>query len=263
MNTRLTDLVHRVDLARYTRVYLSPHLDDAALSCGGTIAASPDRALVITLCTAPPSETTFNAVAVEFHAEWGLAPDEVLHVRRAEDAEAMTILGVDYVYADWLDAIYRMPEAYHSRATLYRHPTPDDPLLPQVRDLLALLIAHAPQATIYVPLGVGHHVDHLAVFESAVACPPDRLAFYEDINYALAPGAVEQRLAEIGQTLVAENLAFGASSLQKKIAAIAAYRSQMEALFGGTAAMEAAIAAYHATLAQERDGYAERIWRIA
>ena len=118
MNTRLTDLVHRVDLARYTRVYLSPHLDDAALSCGGTIAASPDRALVITLCTAPPSETNFNAVAVEFHAEWGLAPDEVLHVRRAEDAEAMTILGVDYVYADWLDAIYRMPEAYHSRATL-------------------------------------------------------------------------------------------------------------------------------------------------
>jgi LmbE family N-acetylglucosaminyl deacetylase len=200
MNTRPTDLVNRVDLARYTRVYLSPHLDDAALSCGGTIAASPDRALVITLCTAPPSETNFNAVAVEFHAEWGLAPDEVLRVRRAEDAEAMTILGVDYVYADWLDAIYRMPEAYHSRATLYRHPLSDDPLLPQVRDLLALLIAHAPQATIYVPLGVGHHVDHLAVFESAVAFPPDRLAFYEDINYALLPGAVEQRLAEIRRT---------------------------------------------------------------
>jgi LmbE family N-acetylglucosaminyl deacetylase len=156
-----------------------------------------------------------------------------------------------------------MPEAYHSRATLYRHPLSDDPLLPQVRDLLALLIAHAPQATIYVPLGVGHHVDHLAVFESAVAFPPDRLAFYEDINYALLPGAVEQRLAEIGPTLVAEYLAFGASSFQKKIAAIAAYRSQMEALFGGTAAMEAAIAAYHAMLAQERDGYAERIWRIA
>ena len=71
MNTRPTDLVNRVDLARYTRVYLSPHLDDAALSCGGTIA--PDRALVITLCTAPPSETNFNAVAVEFHAEIGRA----------------------------------------------------------------------------------------------------------------------------------------------------------------------------------------------
>ena len=60
MNTRPTDVVNRVDLARYTRVYLSPHLDDAALSCGGTIAASPDRALIITLCTAPPSETNFN-----------------------------------------------------------------------------------------------------------------------------------------------------------------------------------------------------------
>lgn len=263
MNTRPTDFAGRVELARYTRIYLSPHLDDAALSCGGTIAASPERALVITLCTATPSATDFNAVAIEFHAEWGLTPDDVLRVRQAEGAEAMTILGVNYVYTDRLDAIYRMPEAYHSRATLYRHPVSNDPLLPQVRDLIDVLIAHAPQATIYAPLGVGHHVDHLTVFEGAIACPPDRIAFYEDINYALSPGAVEQRLAEIGQTLVAEYLAFDAAALQKKIAAIAAYRSQMDALFGGTAAMEAAIAAYHATLGQAHNGYAERIWRIA
>ncbi|MGQ9549616.1 MAG: PIG-L deacetylase family protein [Roseiflexus sp.] len=263
MNTHLVDPVNHIDLTRYTRVYLSPHLDDAALSCGGTIAESPERTLVITLCTASPSTTHFNAVAVEFHAEWGLAPDDVLRIRQMEDARAMTILGVDYVYAGWLDAIYRMPDVYYSRATLYRHPVSGDPLLPQARNLLALLIAHAPQATIYAPLGVGHHVDHLAVFESAIACPPDRIAFYEDINYALSPGAVEQRLAEIEQTLVPGYLAFGVSSLQKKIAAIAAYRSQMAALFGETATMETAITAYHATVAQEHGGYAERIWRIA
>jgi LmbE family N-acetylglucosaminyl deacetylase len=261
MTVRLID--PGVDLTRYTRVHLSPHLDDAALSCGGAIAASPERTLVITLCTAPPPPgTIFNAVAVEFHAGWGLAPDDVLRVRLAEDAAAMTILGVDYVYADWLDAIYRVPEAYHSRATLYRPPVPDDPLLPRVRDLLTMLIERAPHATIYAPLGVGNHVDHLAVFEAASACPPDRIAFYDDINYALTPGAVERRLADIGKTLVAELVLFDESALRMKIAAIAAYHSQMAALFGGTAAMEAAITAHHAALAQDRNGYAERIWRI-
>lgn len=263
MNTWQTD-PDRVDLTRYSRVYLSPHLDDAALSCGGAIAASPAQTLVITLCTAPPPPgTIFNAVAVEFHAEWGLAPDEVLRVRWEEDAAAMELLGVDYVYAGWLDAIYRVPEAYCSRATLYRPPVPDDPLLPQVRDLLTMLMERAPRATIYAPLGAGNHVDHLAVFAAALACPPDRIALYEDINYALTPGAVERRLAEIGQPLVAELAPFDPSALRTKIAAIAAYRSQMAALFGGTTAMEAAITAYHAALARDRGGYAERIWRIA
>ncbi len=260
MTARLIDL--DADLTRYARVYLSPHLDDAALSCGGAIALAPERTLVITLCTAPPPPgTVFNAVAVEFHAEWGLAPDEVLRVRLAEDADAMALLGVDYVYAGWLDAIYRMPEAYCSRATLYRSPAPDDPLPRQARDLLTVLIERAPDATIYAPLGVGQHVDHLVVFEAALACPSDRIAFYDDINYALAPGAVERRLAEIGTTLVAELVPLDTSALRAKIAAIAAYRSQMAALFGGTTAMEAAITAYHAALAQDRGGYAERIWR--
>lgn len=251
-----------VNLARYDRVYLSPHLDDAVLSCGGAIAAAPQRALVITLCTAPPPPgVIFNAVAIEFHAEWGLAPDEVLRARLAEDAAAMAILGVDYVYAGWLDAIYRVPEAYHSRATLYRPPVPDDPLLPQVRDLLTMLVERAPQATIYAPLGIGHHVDHLAVFQAALACPPDRIAFYDDINYALIAGAVEQRLAEVAKPLAAELILFDPSALRAKIEAIAAYRSQMAALFGGATAMETAITAYHAALAQDRGGYAERIWR--
>lgn len=263
MTIRPIDLAGRGDLARYARIYLSPHLDDAALSCGGAIAASPEQTLVITICTAsPPPGTVFNPVAVEFHAEWGLAPDDVLRVRLAEDATAMAVLGVDYAYAGQLDAIYRVPEAYSSRATLYRPPVADDPLLPQVRDLIALLIERAPHATIYVPLGVGHHVDHLVVFEAASTFPLDRLAFYEDINYALTPGAVERRLANIGKRLIASLVLFDTSALQAKIAAIAAYHSQMDALFGGAAAMEAAITDYHAALAQNLNGYAERIWRI-
>lgn len=252
------------DVARYTRIYISPHLDDAALSCGGAIGASPADALVITMCTAaPPPGTVFNAVAVEFHAEWGLEPAEVLSSRLAEDAAAMATLGVDYYYAGMLDAIYRVPDAYNSRATLYRPPVPDDPLLLLVRDLLVDLHARAPHATLYLPLGVGDHVDHLVVFGAAGLFPASHIAFYDDINYALRPGAVAERLATIGRPFAAELVPLDAHALDLKVESIAAYSSQMEALFGGTAAMNAAVRAYHAELGAARGGFAERVWRSA
>lgn len=258
---QLADLAN---LSRYSRMYVSPHLDDAALSCGGAIAAAPADALVITLCTAaPPPGASFNAVAVEFHAEWGLAPAEVMGARLAEDAAAMAILGVDYYYAGMLDAIYRVPDVYDSRATLYRPPVPGDPMTSQVHALLVALHHGAPQATLYLPLGVGDHVDHLAVFEAAASLPTLPVAFYDDLNYALAPGAVEHRLALIGRSLVSECVPIDEPALRSKIAAIAAYASQMDALFGGVTAMTAAITAYHASLHPAHAGYAERVWRSA
>ena len=78
----------------YDHIYLSPHLDDAALSCGGGIAAqraAGERALVVTLCTAAPApDMQFSDLALEFHRKWGLAPAEVdlFHRARTELARA-------------------------------------------------------------------------------------------------------------------------------------------------------------------------------
>ena len=64
--------------AGYRHIYLSPHLDDAALSCGGGIAAqraAGERVLVVTFCTgAPAPDMQFSDLAQEFHRKWGLAP---------------------------------------------------------------------------------------------------------------------------------------------------------------------------------------------
>src|SRR6185295_15615325 len=69
----------------YDHIYLSPHLDDAALSCGGAIARHANagaRVLVVTICTAaPPSDGPFSDFANEVHQGWGLAPAEVYSVR--------------------------------------------------------------------------------------------------------------------------------------------------------------------------------------
>lgn len=247
----------------YQHVVLSPHLDDAALSCGGLIAAAlarGERALVVTLCTAaPPPEGPFNAVAVEFHADWGLEAAAVMDTRLAEERLSMQRLAVDYYWADLLDAIYRVPDAYYSRDTLFAEPTADDPLHAQLRELLAELRRRAPAARFYAPLGVGSHVDHLVTLAAARAAALPALSLYEDVPYVLQPGALEMRLEHAGQGLEPRLEPFDAAALAVKIDSIDAYVSQVGELFGGSAPMAEAITRYTSGLAGGV-GYAERMW---
>src|SRR5262245_54457303 len=127
----------------YDHIYLSPHLDDAALSCGGAIARHANagaRVLVVTLCTAaPPPEGPFSALAQAEHRGWGLSPAEVMSVRLHEDDLALARLDADTYRAGLLDAIYRRPDVYNTRDALFGQPTPDDALLYSTRQLIAAL----------------------------------------------------------------------------------------------------------------------------
>src|SRR5512147_2981800 len=94
----------------YDHVYLSPHLDDAALSCGGAIARyseSEARVLVTTICTAaPPPEASFSSFASELHHKWGLPAATAVEARLHEDTRAMEQLGADSYWVGMADAIY-------------------------------------------------------------------------------------------------------------------------------------------------------------
>src|SRR4249919_2584335 len=96
----------------YDHIYLSPHLDDAALSCGGAIARHANagaRVLVVTLCTAaPPPAGPFSRFAQDHYLMWGLAPELAMAEREREDDLALERLDADTYRAGLLDAIYRM-----------------------------------------------------------------------------------------------------------------------------------------------------------
>jgi LmbE family N-acetylglucosaminyl deacetylase len=244
----------------YDHIYLSPHLDDAALSCGGAIAqhsSAGGRVLVVTICTAP-SEGPFNRLAQEFHGQWGLAPAQVVRARLREDEQAMERLGADHYWAGMLDAIYRLPAAYDSRDRLFGMPVPTDPLFPAMAQLISELCARAPHANIYAPLGVGSHVDHLITYAAALGCAP-KIAFYEDIPYVLRPGALERRLDDTRGPWVAGVIAID-SALARKIGAVELYASQLSELFGGPAAMAQALTAYAEGLFPDEGTYGERLW---
>jgi LmbE family N-acetylglucosaminyl deacetylase len=247
----------------YRHIYLSPHLDDAALSCGGAIALQREAGepvLVVTLCTAAPApDAAFSDLAREFHSQWDLAPAEVVAARLREEQAAIGRLDADLLWAGMLDAIYRHPQAYHSRATLFAEPAPDDPLFVELRAFIAALRERAPAATFYGPLGVGSHVDHLITHQAAIDTAGAQLVFYEDFPYVARPGAIETRLAALQGPWRPRTIAID-RTLSQKIVAIEAYSSQLNELFGGVEAMARAVAEYGARVRPDGAAYGERLW---
>lgn len=247
---------------RYDHVYLSPHLDDAVFSCGGAILRqreAGERVLVVTFCTAAPDPRgPFSALALEFHRIWALDPSEVVAARLREDALAMERIGADYCWAGLLDAIYRAPHAYNTRARLFGALAPDDPQRPALEQIVRALRERAPEAQFYAPLGVGMHVDHQLVYDAARAAAGAPLTFYDDVPYVAKPGALEQRMEQIGAPLAARTVDISAT-LDRKIHAAHAYASQLDELFGGADEMERVVAG--CARAGQSDGAAvERLW---
>jgi LmbE family N-acetylglucosaminyl deacetylase len=246
----------------YDHVYLSPHLDDAVLSCGGAIAsytAAGARVLVITICTAIPTRDQLGPLAEEFHGDWNLKHEEAVTARLQEDILAMQRVGADYLWVGALDAIYRKPFQYDTRETLFGSPLSDDPLYGELASLFPMVQQHLAGATFYAPLGVGLHVDHQVTFEVASQVFHGNLALYEDVYYALLPGEVEKRMAMLPGHYIASTVDIS-NQLQRKIGAIDAYASQVPELFGGSEAMTTAISAYAERLRPADGSYGERIW---
>ncbi|PDW03377.1 PIG-L deacetylase family protein [Candidatus Viridilinea mediisalina] len=263
--------IHTSDLAQlvapYAHIFLAPHLDDAALSCGGLIAqlTSQDEAvLVVNLCSgSPPPDAGLSGFAAAMHERWALPDHEVVRLRRAEDAAALDLLAADSYHLAWLDAIYRMPDSYATNEQLFGPVVPTDPLVRQVAPQLANLAARFPSATFYAPLGVGHHVDHQIAHRAAHALAHQgcALAYYEDFPYVATAGALLQRLNALGDEVAFQPVVQSIdATLPRKLAAIAAYRSQIGMLFGDCATMETTVKNYAAGLARPGSSYAERLW---
>lgn len=251
----------------YRHVVLSPHLDDAALALGGTLAAlaaAGQPVLVVNICCgSPPPADDHSPFARAMHARWGLPPDQAVALRLQEDRAALEILGADSYQLDLLDAIYRMPKAYASEEALFGPVAPDDTLTALLWPSLQALATRYPAAIFYGPLGVGHHVDHQGIHIAAIRLASQGLsmAFYEDFPYVAASGALDTRFAEIGgaQQFMPVVTAID-GTLSRKTAAVDAYTSQISTLFGDSATMALAIAAYAAGLHPDTGTYGERIW---
>ncbi len=256
---------------RYQRIYLSPHLDDAALSCGGRIFQERQAGLsvlVFTMMAGDAPEASMNApFVVALHARWGLdAVPNPVAARRAEDQEALALLGDEGQYGEWPDCIYRRhPETgeflYHSEEALFGPWHPAE--APLVHDLAGRL-AHLPLAAggrVYAPLSVGGHVDHRLVRQAAEVwgAPSAELAYYEDYPYAERSGDLSIVLAD-GPPWQPELVTLTETALSAKARAVACYRSQISTFFSAVAEIDVRLRAFAESIGRDREPV-ERYWR--
>jgi LmbE family N-acetylglucosaminyl deacetylase len=247
-------------------IVLSPHLDDAPLSCGGSIhrwASADEPVLVITVMTGDPPAGPHSPFAEYQHASWGVSAAEAFAIRRSEEAAALGRLGASYTQLGLLDCIYRGDNAgffYTSEEAIFGsvHPA-DEPLIDTLTQRLAGLEPFAPGAAVYSPLGLGDHIDHQLVRRAAERWRGRDLLYYEDYPYAYRMRLDRNEIQRGEPGLVSRRVWLTEGDVRAKIEAIGRYRSQMGILFGGYSQMEAGVWAY-GRAAAGGNGWAERFW---
>lgn len=228
----------------YERIYLAPHPDDAIFSCGGTIALfqeKGDKQLVVTLCSEIPDSGK---------SQWLQRLDE--------DQRAFSLIGIDYIFGNFLDAPFRNPK-YQNDENLFAPPLPEDTMPENISLFLETLAGNNRGAVLYAPLGIGMHVDHLITYNAADSTTRfSSVRFYEDFPYTVKyPNALENRLSTIEKkmTPIVTDIK---SSYYKKVEAIGQYSSQIHFLFGSFDNMSDALIQDAQRVTPE--GVGERSW---
>ncbi|MFP3707935.1 PIG-L deacetylase family protein [Paraburkholderia tropica] len=201
---------------------VSPHLDDAVLSCGNLLARCAGS-VVCTVFAGRPREP----MRTEWDAASGFADaHEAIAARWREDETALALCGATAVWLDFLDSQYG-----------------ETPRVDDVAEALDAQFRRFDECVPVCPLGLGH-CDHELV---GAACRQlldsgrlERYIAYEDAIYRATPGVLSDGLARVAQAgLRARPVrasAFGAPTLRRvwatKRSALRAYSSQARAFSG-------------------------------
>ncbi|WP_018334672.1 PIG-L deacetylase family protein [Actinomycetospora chiangmaiensis] len=216
---------------------VSPHLDDAVFSVGGTLARLGEAATVtvVTCFTGSVDPAVATPFALSTQLDKGLAADvDYMALRRAEDRGALGVLGVPPRHLGLLEAPHR---GYDSAPALFAGRRGDDVVARPLTEALVPVLAGAD--LVLAPQALGDHVDHQWV--SAVVADlvdPDRRAWWRDTPYvARRPDALP--MAHVSGDELAVDVT---AELERKIAAVACYLTQVPFQFGSADAAGPALA---------------------
>lgn len=220
----------------YNAIYLSPHLDDVVLSCGGQIyqlTQAGGSALIVSIMAGDAPSIGLSAFAQGLHQRWRLTRDATAE-RRREDEAASEIVGADCYHMDLLDCIYRRDPVsglalYSSEESLFGDLQPAEQHLAVT---LANELANLPNSDcVLAPLTVGRHVDHQLTRLAAEIWTGDKgLAYYEEFPYVLSDNTLPAEMAHSSQWQ-SSVIGLSTEALAARIEAIACYQSQLSTFF--------------------------------
>ncbi len=228
-------------------IYLSPHFDDAALSCGGLVweqAKQNEMVSIWTVCAGEPPSSELSPFARELHDRWELdhnAPAQ----RRIEDQNSCQRLGASSRYFSTPDCIYRRNPAsgeylYASEAALNSALQAGDG---QVIQSLQVELKQCldPSAELVSPLGLGNHVDHQLARRAAEGL--DRpLWYFADFPYVLRNTTFGEQLEREGWS--SRLFPITEDGLAAWVDSISAHASQVSTFWANDLAMRQVVADY-------------------
>ena len=246
-------LLDQIDWNDFERVViLSPHLDDAALSCGGLLHALQGRVstLVVSTCCGTP-----RVLAADGSRKIQLRRGHVHpQLRRREDIAAMHSVNADFVHLSFPDGIYRRSPVtgkliYRNERERWTSPRIED--MAHIEELYLVLrriCLDLGSILLLSPMGIGHHVDHQIAAQVArrLASQGATLLFYEDFPYVadarIGRGDQDGPLAALARQHLTPLKHFVVPvDVEGKMALLRHYASQVPALFGDDDGMRARI----------------------
>jgi LmbE family N-acetylglucosaminyl deacetylase len=184
-------------------IYLSPHFDDVALSCGGLVweqVQAGDPVSIWTVCAGNAPAGELSPFARELHVRWQADQDAATQ-RSSEDLRSCQRLGACYLHFALPDCIYRHDS--HTGEFLYiTEESLTGPLQPADSPHIALLQEEIKRfiptdVVLVCPLSLGNHVDHqltrLAVQELAYPS-----WYYQDYPYVLRSKDMVEHMVQAG-----------------------------------------------------------------
>lgn len=259
------------------RLFLSPHLDDAILSCGGVmhrLSGQGERVIVVTVMAGePPGEQFDSPVLRSIRSPWKDS-ENVFTTRRSEDAQAAQQLGAQVYHLAFTECAFRGAICgTGERVALY--PQYDSPFL-EINEaddarvsLLNMRLPFEDVTAIYAPLCVDDHVDHRLVRDWALVLTGSQdapaLRFYEEFPHSRSKAAL-QRAHNFYQrqlpalTMEQAVIPLDEGDVEAKLQAMRCYRSHLNVLWNDVAELDRISREY--MLAVGGGTPAERYWRV-
>jgi LmbE family N-acetylglucosaminyl deacetylase len=200
---RFTRLVERIQAAASPVMFVSPHLDDAVLSCGALLShlarTCPVTVLTVFSSASPPARS--GLAARKTLRDLQVADPEVLFAqRRAEDIAVLGEAGASWIHLGLTDALFRRVgetgtdrkgggraayPTFRFDAARGRIAGSDAGLAGDVGALVREAAAATGATILFGPLGVGRHVDHL-ITRGGVASSGADAVYYSDFPYSIS-----------------------------------------------------------------------------
>ncbi len=226
-------------------IYISPHFDDAVLSCGGLIWEQTHSGIPVEIWTVmagdPPPGPVSNLIT-RIHTVWKTGtPQETVTLRRIEDQNAARRVGATVQHLNSVDAIYRRT---NTGSLMYTRDV-FDPIHArdaQIVEEVALQIQQrlTQYDTVVCPMAIGSHVDHV-ITRQAVESLGRPLWYYSDIPYLLNH---PEELAPATLKMTGKPFFISAQGLAAWQEGIAAHASQISSLFADVRDMRQKIKEY-------------------